>query len=664
MIEDKRNQENSVNLVDLFFYLLSYWYWFVLCILLCAGLAYYKYAKTPFVYRSDATVVIKDPSNTKSTVRMDNYNNLINRTNVSNEILQFQSKQLMQEVVKRLGADVDYTVYDWLRKKELYTASPVKVMFLEGSSSSATMKVTPKSETQVQLDFADPSMKSLMANLNDSIQTPIGNLVISPTLAYGKKWFGKEVEVTKKPSMATAKGFLARMQIRQTEEEASILSFSLQDFSAERARDILNMLFVVYNEEAINDKNQVAINTANFINERLLIIEKELGNVESELESFKVQNQLMSADESASMYLGESRASNATILELDTRLELANYIKSYLTDASKQTDLIPANTGLDDARVEGQISQYNNLKLQRDKYLVDSSEDNPVIQEMNASLNALRQSIIRTMDNLIVSLEVKRKDARGQEGRAIARFTAMPSKAKQMLSIERQQTIKESLYMFLLNRREENALTQAMVDNNARVIDEAESTWMPISPNRNKLWLLGILMGLAIPALILIARLFLDTRVRTRKEVEEGVSAPFIGEIPMYIPKKKKGEEVKPVLYERGSKNLLTEALRIIGTNMEFMRKEDTNKLQVVTFTSFNVGAGKTFVALNLAACLAESDRKIVVMDLDLRKRTLSKKLDKCHRVKGASNYMYDTSLTVDDILVKNVLPGLDLIPA
>ena len=187
MIEDQKKQENSVNLVDLFFYLLSYWYWFVLCVLLCAGLAYYKYAKTPFVYRSDATVVIKDPSNTKSTVRMDNYNNLINRTNVSNEILQFQSKQLMQEVVERLGADVDYTVYDWLRRMELYTASPVKVVFPENASAlSVSLKVTPKSDTQVLLDFADPTLKSMLVNLNDSVQTPMGTLLISPTLAYCK----------------------------------------------------------------------------------------------------------------------------------------------------------------------------------------------------------------------------------------------------------------------------------------------------------------------------------------------------------------------------------------------------------------------------------------------------------------------------------------------
>ena len=275
--EDKRRQENSVNLVDLFFYLLSYWYWFVLCVLICAGLAYYKYAKTPYVYRSDATVVIKDPSNTKSTVRMDSYNNLINRTNVSNEILQFQSKQLMQEVVERLGADVDYTVYDLLRRKELYTASPVKVSFLEKSSSlSVAMKVTPKDDKQVRVDFADPTLKPLMVKLNDSIRTPMGLMVVAPTLNYGKNWYDKEIEVTKQSGMSKAKSFLARMQIRQTSEEASILSFSLQDFSAERARDILNMLFSVYNEAAINDKNQVAINTANFINERILIIEKEL----------------------------------------------------------------------------------------------------------------------------------------------------------------------------------------------------------------------------------------------------------------------------------------------------------------------------------------------------------------------------------------------------
>lgn len=532
--------ENSVNLVDLFFYLLSYWYWFVLCILICCGLAYYKYAKTTFVYRSDATVVIKDPSNTKSTVRMDNYNNLINRTNVSNEILQFQSKQLMQEVVKRLGADVDYNIYDWLRRKELYSRAPIKVGFAENNPrQSAMFKVIPKNDKQVLLEFGELADKLVLANLNDTIKSPVGVIWVTPTLNYGKRWFGKEIEVVKRNSMTRAKSFLARMQIRQAEEEASILNFSLQDYSAERARDVLNMLFTVYNEEAINDKNQVAINTANFINERLLIIEKELGDVEADLEAFKRENLLMSADESASMYLGESRVSNAIVMELETRLQLANYIRGYLMDATKQTDLIPANTGLEDIHVEGQISQYNNMKLGRDKLLAESSEDNPVVQEINASLNALRQSIIRTMDNLIVSLEVKKKDAQSQEGRANARFATMPTKAKQILSIERQQSIKESLYLFLLNRREENALTQAMADNNARVIDEAESTVMPISPNRNKLMLLGVLMGLAIPSLILVARLFMDTRVRNRKEIEDAITAPFVGEIPMFVPKRR-----------------------------------------------------------------------------------------------------------------------------
>ena len=297
-------------------------------------------------------------------------------------------------------------------------------------------------------------------------------------------------------------------------------------------------------------KIQVAVNTANFINERLIIIEQELGTVESDLESFKRENQVVDIASSADMYMSESQKYNTDALELETQLRLAQYIKDYLTDPAKEIDLIPANTGIQDMNIETQINQYNTVKLRRDKLIEDSSVENPVVQELNNSLRAIKQNIIRAVDNMIVSINVRRTDAQNREQRAQARITAIPAKQRQMLSIERQQKLKEALYLFLLNRREENALSQAMADNNARVIDDAEGSNMPISPNRNRILLLGILIGLAVPGTVFLMILFMDTRIHSRKDLMGVVSVPFLGEIPFDKDayKQQKKQKTKSVL--------------------------------------------------------------------------------------------------------------------
>lgn len=333
------------------------------------------------------------------------------------------------------------------------------------------------------------------------------------------------------------------------------------------------MLITVYNEEAIKDKNQVAVNTANFIQERLIIIQNELGNVESNLQAYKQRNQVVDLSSSGNMYMNESQKYNSDALELETQLRLATYIKDYLTNPAKETDLIPANVGIGDMNIENQITLYNNTKLKRDKLIDNSSENNPVVLELNNSLHAMKQNIIRAVDNLIVSLNVKRNDAQNREMRAQNLMTAIPRKERQLLSIERQQKLKEELYLFLLNKREENALSQAMADNNARVIDSADGSNAPIAPQRNRILLLGLLIGVALPGIGWLLVLFMDTRVHGRKDIEKALSVPFLGEIP--ADKEATRNKEKYPLIQPDDDSIVSEAFRILRTNMAFMSKKD-----------------------------------------------------------------------------------------
>lgn len=654
--------DQGLNIVDLFMYLASQWKWFLLSILICGGIAWYNYARAPLVYFRSATVIIKDPSNKASTSGLDRFDNFINKVNVANEILQFRSKKLMREVVQRVHADVSYQIKDGLRSNELYNESPVLVSLPDAlPEQSFSFTMTLKDAKTVTLsDFSGIEAKpSYEVALNDTVAIIEGmNVVVTATNYLRDSWLNTPIRVQKLPVESMVNYYKNALGIQQEEEEASILTLALKDSSPARAEDVLNTLITVYNEEAIKEKNQVAVNTANFINERLIIIERELGNVESNLESFKQRNQIVDIASSAGMYMTESQKYNADAMELETQLRLANFIKDYLTDPGKETDLIPSNTGISDMNIENQISLYNAAKLKRDHLIDDSSVNNPVVQELNNSLRAMKQSIIRAVDNMIVSLNVKRNDAQNREMRAQDRVTAIPTKERQMLSIERQQKIKEALYLFLLNKREENALSQAMADNNARVIDGAEGSNAPISPNRNRILLLGLLVGIALPGAVCLAILFMDTRVHGRKDIEGVTSVPYLGEIPLDKEAMKDHRKKVMAVKEQGD-DIVSEAFRILRTNMAFLSKKD-KPAQVITFTSFNIGAGKTFIARNLSMSLAYLKKRVVMVDLDIRKGTLSRHFGHYHV--GVTNYLSDNMVKVDDIIQHQ--EGFDLIPA
>ena len=658
--------ESEFNLLDLLKYLLSKWPWFVVSLAVCCTFAWYKGATAPLVYYSSAKVIIKDPSNKTSSAGLDRYDRSINKVNVANEILQFRSKQLMQQVVSRVHADVVYTTRQGLRDVNVFGETPFTVTFLNLKPNDRfAMEFEPVSANEVELTSINGKGTKAMRMRTGVPYTVNGvKLMFTPTGKWSSKWEGALITVNKYTVNSMVGYWLGNLGIRQEDEEATILNIAIKSPSRELGAEMLTTLINVYNEESINDKNRVAVNTADFINERLRIIEAELGGVENDLESYKSRNQIVDIGSTASRYMGESARYNADALQFETQMRIALYIKEYLTDPSRSVDLIPSNIGINDAAIESQISQYNALKLQRDKLADDSSEANPVVAEMSATLNTLRTNILRAVDNIIQSINVKRRDAKGYEAQAESRVASIPRKEREMLSIERQQKIKEELYLFLLNRREENALAQAMADNNARIIDDPEDSGTLISPDRVRLMLLGFAVGLMIPTVILLMLRFLDTRVQGRRDVKNAVTVPFLGEIPMDKNAKNKRhskDEGENRIYTPGS--LAGEAFRVLRTNIDFMTRKAGAASQILMLTSFNEGAGKTYTSTHLAEVLSSSGKKVALVDLDIRKATLTARFSIEHHHKGVTDYITDTGISVDDVTVPTP-GGHDVVPA
>lgn len=658
----QKKKDQGLNVLDLLFYLSSKWKWFIASVLLFTGLAWIKYASDPLIYFRSATVIIKDPTNkTSAASGLDRYDNVINKVNVANELLQFRSKRLMREVVSRLNANISYLVKDGLRYNELYKQSPVVVTLFDVTPESAfSFHLTPLNDTHVQLSKFNDSDETVMSvKMNDTVKVGSVRMLFSPTNYYKHTCIGLPIKVTKLPLDAVVARYQGGIGIRQAENESSIITLSLKDMSPTRAEDVLNTLITVYNELALKDKNRVAVNTANFINERLDIISGELGEVESDLEIFKRSNRMIDIETSANTYFSESQKYNSSVLELETQLRIALNMKEYLTDPVKEVDLIPSNTGISEGSIEAQINQYNALKLRRDQLIVDSSDSNPIVEELNNSLRSLKQNIIRAVDNLVLSLEVKRKDAIRHEQTAQSKVASIPVKERQLLSIERQQKIKESLYMFLLNRREENAISQAMADNNAYVMDSAEGGAMPISPDKTRILILGFTLGIGLPVAVFLAIMFMDTRVHSRKDIKDMVDIPYLGEVPLRknaIKRRLKLSEITEVVK---GKDAVAESFRQLRTNIAFMANKK-NAAQVITFTSINESAGKTFVSTNLAMSFVCVKKRVLLVDLDIRKGTLSHAFHLPK--KGISNYLADETVTLDEIVCH--YDGLDIIPA
>lgn len=653
--------DDFLRIQDLFILCLAKWYWFVISLAILLGAATIYLLKTPPVYTRSASLLIKEDgksgSGNEAAGVLGDIDIFRTSTNINNEMLSMQSPAVMYEVVRRLHLDVNYTTDGRFYDPVIYGSdNPYEVSFFDlGDAESASFTLRPDKDGQVKLtDFTrngEEADGDAVTALNDTVQTPVGRLLVSARP--GSTAAQQTVFVSRISMQDATADYSSRLSVALNDEKSTVVNLTLQDVCTQRAEDVLNTLISVYNENWVKDKNQIAVSTSMFINERLGVIERELGNVDEDISSYKSENLLPDVQAAASMYMAESSETNAKIQTLNTQLSMTRYVRSYLTGASSRNQLLPANSGIENSGIEKQIAEYNTLQLRRNDLVANSSETNPLVVDMDHSLHALRDAIIRTLDNYVTTLNTQLRALQQSARQTTARIAANPSQGKYLLSVERQQKVKESLYLFLLQKREENELSQAFTAYNTRVIMPPSGSMAPTAPAKKNILLIAFVIGLIIPVAVIFLRESMNTRIRGRKDLE-ALTLPFVGEIPQAATKKKgtsdkKSTENNPIVVHEGSRDIINEAFRVLRTNLEFMTDKEQHS-NVIVVTSFNPGSGKSFLAMNIAVSLAIKQKKVLVIDGDMRHGSTSAYVGSPQT--GLSNYLSGHVNNLKDIIV------------
>ena len=655
MVEKKtpvgKPADDFIRIQDLWSMFVPKWYWFAISLFITLTIAVLYLLSTPPIYTRTAAILVKDNSkSSSSTSAMNDFSDLgifKSNTNINNELLTLKSPTLMTEVVNRLGLNETFTIRKGLKNVDLYKVSPVTITFCDKIEVplSFTIKFSSKEAFAIsELEILGEDIgETLSAQMGDSIQTSAGIMIVSPTQEFTDAFIGTSIRYVRGSVRAAVDTYSNALVAELGNEDATIINLSINDTSIRKAEDILNTLIEVYNENWIRDKNQIAVSTSQFISDRLGVIESELGHVDENISSYKSEHLLPDVQAASSLYMAQSAENNKELSTLNNQLSTAQYIRRELN--TKQLDqTLPANSGIVSANIETQISEYNNLVLDRNRLIANSSEKNPLVKNMASSLQSMQRTIIQSVDNLIVSLNTQIRSLRRQEEATTNRLASNPNQAKYLLSVERQQKVKEELYLYLLQKREENELSQAFTAYNTRLITAPRGSMFPTAPRKMNILLVAFAVGLLVPAVGIFMKENMNTKVRGRKDLEN-LSIPFIGEIPQYSGTKKKWwefkhrkrQDMKIIVVNEGNRNIINEAFRVLRSNMDFMASKDNNQ-HVFVLTSFNPGSGKSFLAINIAISFAIKKKKILVIDGDLRHRTVSSYVDSPN--KGLSDYL------------------------
>ena len=433
--------------------------------------------------------------------------------------------------------------------------------------------------------------------------------------------------------MYKRQGYRSALSIEPTSKTTSVVTVSIKNTNKKRGEDFINKLVEIYNKNANNDKNEVAQNTARFIDERISVINQELGTTEQELESFKREAGLTDLSSDAQLAVSEQSAYEKLCVENGTQLNLVQYLSEYIQKPENAATTLPANVGLNDETLSGLITQYNALILERNRLLRTSSETNPVVRRLDSNIQDMRAGILTTIASVRKGLLITKADLDRQAGKYAGRISNTPAQERRFVSIQRQQEIKAGLYLMLLQKREENNIALAATANNAKIIDDALADDFPVSPQSKKIYMMAFVLGLGIPVAIIYILNLLSYRIEGRADVERLTNVSIIGDVPL-----NDSEDKHAIAVRENDNDIMAETFRSLRTNLLFMLGDPDRKVILVTSTMS--GEGKTFIASNLAVSLALLGKKVIIVGLDIRKPGLNKVFRIHHKEKGITGFL------------------------